>query len=427
MDKMFNSRWFVKVVSFFIALMLYTMVNMDSTVTNQPGVLPITNNSHTLEKVELNVYFNEEEFAITEAPEFVQVNLKGPQNLLTVLQITRPTYEVFVDLRNLEAGTHYLTVEHQGFPKELSVAIQPQTVKVTMEEKRTISLPVEIDLLNQSEVSEGYTVGIPIANPNSVEITAAESIIQQVSFVKGFIDVTGASQTINKTIPIKVYDRLGNELQLAINPPVVDVKVPITSPNKDVPLKLNRVGELQEGLSIRSIRAEPSEVTIFGPLSIIGEIEYIDTIDIDMALISENSTMEVEVPIPEGVEKVSPERVTVFIEVEKAEQIELEGVAVDIIGLPDRMEAIFVSPDNGRINVTIKGALSTIQRLRTDDIRAYIDLNQLSIGEHVVPLQINGPQNVTFDKSPKEVKVVISEVLSIEETSEEDTELETTT
>ncbi|UTW70543.1 hypothetical protein KHA80_09340 [Anaerobacillus sp. HL2] len=55
MDKLYNNPWFVKVISFLIAIMLFIMVNYDN-VNNQLGALPtITNGSYTLEEVALNV------------------------------------------------------------------------------------------------------------------------------------------------------------------------------------------------------------------------------------------------------------------------------------------------------------------------------------------------------------------------------------
>ncbi|UTW70799.1 hypothetical protein KHA80_09330 [Anaerobacillus sp. HL2] len=78
-------------------------------------------------------------------------------------------------------------------------------------------------------------------------------MIENVALAKGYVDVSGVKETIEKSVPVKVYDQQGNELHIDVNPTVVDVKVPVTSPNKDVPLKINRIGELPEGLSIRTI------------------------------------------------------------------------------------------------------------------------------------------------------------------------------
>lgn len=415
MDKLYNNPWFVKAIAFFIAVMLFAIVNFDN-AGNQPGALPtITNGSYTLEEIPLNVYYNEEEYAITEMVEHVQVNLRGPQNVLTLLQIARPSYDVFIDLRNLETGTHNVNVQHRNFPNELTVNIVPQTVKVTIEQKRTISIPVDVELLNKRAIKDGYTLGTPIVNPINVEITAAESIIQQVGFAKGFVDVEGLDDSIEKSVPVKVYDQQGNELHIDVNPTVVDVKVPITSPNKDVPLKINRTGELPEGLSIKTIYADPKDVTIYGPRNVINSIELIEGIEVDLSTITENTILEYEVPIPPGVEKVIPDIVRVVIEVETEQMIEIGNIPIDVIGLAEQKEVAFALPEQGIITLIVKGTSATIQRIRQEDLKVYIDVNQLPVGEHVVALQVTGPQNVRYNKPFDDVRVIISEVLSAEQ------------
>lgn len=416
MDRLYNSPWFAKAIAFFIAVMLFVMVNFDN-VNNQTGSLPmVSTGSFTIQEVPVDVYYNEAEYAITEITEYVQVNLRGPQSVITFMKITPPTYEVFIDLRNLEVGTHDVNVQYEGFPNELTaVDIVPQSVRVTIEEKKTVSLPIEIDFINKAEVTEDYTIGTPIVNPVNVEITAAESIIEQVAFAKGIVDLKDVTKTVERSVPIKVYDQQGNELDIDISPTVVDVKIPVTGPNKEVALKLNQVGELPKGLSIHKIYTEPKEVTIYGPLEVIDGIAFIEGVEIDLSEITQKTILEVKVPVPEGVEEVSPAIVKVVVEVAIEETIEIEDIAVEIIGLPERMDISFVRPEEEVMTLTAKGSPSTIERLRKDDIKMYIDVNQLSIGEHTVPVQINGPQNVTFEIEFDEVVVLISEVSSAEE------------
>ncbi|OIJ21584.1 hypothetical protein BKP45_02275 [Anaerobacillus alkalidiazotrophicus] len=415
MDKLYKNPWFVKAISFLIALLLFAVVNFDNP-NNQPGGIPVvTNGSYTIPEVPLNVYYNEDELAITEIVENVQVNLRGPQNVLTYFQIARPSYDVFVDLRNLEPGTHHVNVQYRNFPSELTVNIVPETIRVTIEEKRTISLPVEIDLINKAEVPEGYTVGTPIVNPVNVEITAAESVIQHVAFVKGFVDIKDVNKTVEKGIPVKVYDQQGNELAIDVSPSVVDVKIPVTSPNKDVPLKITRIGELPEGLSIRSIVTDPKEVTIFGPQDVIDGISHLEGVEVNLLTITENTVMELELPVPPGVEKVSPSTVKIIVEVDIEETLEIEEIPLEVIGLSERMDAEFSNPNHKIISLIVKGSPAAIEKIQKDDVKVYIDLNELAVGEHSVPIQVSGPQNISFDLPFDEIEIIISEVLSIEE------------
>ncbi len=410
MDKFFNSPWFVRFISFFIALMLFMMVNMDNITTTQPGVLPnVSTASYTLEDVQLNAYYDEERYAITEMTESVQVNLRGPQSVITLFQVARPTYEVFVDVQERGAGVHHISVQHRGFPRDLSVSIVPQFVRIVLQEKRTISLPVNVDIVNGNEIVEGYTVGTPIVTPINVEITAAEDIIEQVAIARAYIDVAGANRTIEKGVPVKVYDDAGNELHLDIEPAVVDVRVPVTSPFKNVPLKINRVGELPEGTSIESITANPKEVTIYGPTNTLNNINVLE-VDLNLNQITETQTVQLRVPKPRGIEMVTPEIVDVTVDVTVEEEILIEGIPITINGLADGMEAIFEDPTFKAVDIRVRGARPLLEKLKPEEIQAYIELNQFSIGgPHELGVQIVGPYNLSFKAAFDKVAVLIKE------------------
>lgn len=418
MDKWLNSRWFIKIISFFIALMIYMMVNTGD-INNQPGVLPaISNVNYTLEEVELNVYYNEDEFEIMEVPSHVQVNLRGPQNVITRFQFARSTYEIFIDVRNLGSGTHYVRVQHQGFPNELTVVTVPQTVAVKIEEKRTVSLPINIDVINEGELEDGYTLGTPIVNPSTVEITAASSIVNEIGGVRGVVDVAGVTETINKSVTLRVYDKNGKELDILANPTVVDVKVPIISPSKNIPIRIKPIGETAEGLSIKSMLVTPSEITIFGPLGVINDIEYIE-IPIDISDINETTVLEVEVPTPTSAERVSPTTVTAKIEIDVEEVIEFGDVVIEVVGVSERMSTVFKNPEAGSIKVRVKGSPDAIRTVKKSDIKVYIDLDRYSVGTHLVPIQVTTPQNVSAIPAKEKAEVIISET-AIQEIVEED-------
>lgn len=410
MDKLFNSRWFVKIISFFIALMLFMMVNLD-TYNNRPGTVlpPVATGSYTLEEVEVIPYYDEERFAITEMTETVQVNLRGPQAALTMLQLTRPTYEVYVDLEERDAGVHHVSVKHRGFPRELSVSIVPQFVRVELQEKKTVSIPVDVDIVNENGLADGYSLGTPIVTPVNVEITAAEELINEVAIAKAYVDVEGERRTVEKSVPVKIYDHFGNELHLEVEPSVVDVRVPITSPFKAVPIKLNRVGELPEGYSINSITVEPREVTIFGPREVLNNLTVIEGVVLDLATITESQTVQLPVPRPRGVERVDPAQVNVTIDLTIEETITMENIPIQLTGLAEGNIGEMIAPENNNVDVTIKGAKSLLEKVTKEEIRAFVDVTQLAVGQHVVPIQVVGPQHLSFVSTLEAATIIIRE------------------
>lgn len=405
MDRLFNSHWFVKIISFFIALMLFTMVNLDD-LTSQPGVLPaISPATYTLEEVELNVLYDEENYAVIDQTESVRVNLRGPQSEIMLFQLTRPTYEVFIDVSEREEGVHTLNVQHRGFPEELTVSIVPQFARVELQEKQTISLPVEVELLHTDEVTEGYTVGTPIVTPVNVDVRAARSIVSQVDSAKVFIDVAGADKMIEETGRVTLYRTNGEEIELELDPSVVDVRVPITSPNREVPVRVGKEGELPEGLSIQEVQLNPGEVTFYGPLEIIDQLQVIQLGNLDLSEITESGSYEWKVPVPPGVEQVSPETVTVTVTVDHEQERELADVPIEIVGLAEGQTATLAEASTSVLMAY--GTADMLEQLDIEDIQAYIDVSNLQEGKHEAELQVNGPSNVRFQPVRAMIPVII--------------------
>lgn len=410
MDKLFNNSWFIKIISFFIAFMLFLMVNIDQFNSNQPsGVFPPgTKTSYTLEDVELKAYYDEERFEIVEMTSSVQVNLNGPQGAITLLQLTRPNYEVYVDLKDKEAGVHHVTIQHKGFPRELSVSIVPSYVRVVLQEKKTVSIPVEVDIVNKEKIAQGYSLGEPIVTPINVEVTAAEDYINQLAIAKVFIDVANANKTVEESVPVRLYDHTGNELHhLTVEPSVVDVRVPITSPNKKVPIKINRKGELPPNISISSLTPEPREVTIYGSKSVIDQISVIENIVLDQSEITGNQTVQLKVPLPPGVEKVEPSTIEVKIEVSKQVSKKMEKVPIEVSGLAEGNSYQFLDLPSNVVDIILYGAQSVIDRTTKEEIQAIVDVSELPVGEHEVEIQVIGPQLLTFEPSMTTVKISI--------------------
>ncbi|MCK0473765.1 YbbR-like domain-containing protein [Halalkalibacter sp. APA_J-10(15)] len=406
MDKLFNNHWFVKMIAFFIALMLFTMVNIDD-MTNQAGLLPTNQATYTLEEVELSVLYNDEVYELIDYHEHVQVTLKGPQTSITLFQLARGSYEVIADVSDRGEGAHTVSIEHRGFPSDLSVTVDPQYVRVELQEKQTVSLPVQVEFMNEDDVVEGYSLGTPIVSPVNIEVTAARDQVSQVKHARAYIDVSEADQTIEDAAPVQLYDENGNELDLEVEPAVVDITVPVTSPNRTVPTRVTRVGDLPEGMSIDELEIEPEEVTIYGPLEVIDNINVISVGELDLSDLDESQTIEMTIPLPNGVESVSPEIATVEVSIAEEETEEFENISIDLIGGSDEDEVTFMDDIEPSTTVIAQGAADLLERMTADDIQAFVDVSQLSRGEHDVDIQINGPPHIRFQIMDETIPVQI--------------------
>lgn len=410
-DKLLNSRWFVKIIAFLLAFMLHTVVNMDTTTSppQSPSILPsATEDYEALSNVPLVAYYDQEKYSITNLPQEVTVFLQGSSSAITTTKMHQD-YEVYIDMQQLEAGEHRVKVQHKGFSNRLQVKIEPTTVTVVIQEKIAKELPVEVDFLNQDLIMEGYTAEQPIVLPNKVKVIGAKDQVERVSFVKGLIDLKGANETVEMTIPLKVYDQNGEVINLDIEPSVVEVKVPIVAPSKTVPVVINRTGDLPLGLSIKSFEAVPNEVTIFGPKEIIKQIEYIDQITFDLTTVKEDTTKEVELSIPEGVKKINPNTVSIDVDVEPEENTLLTNIPIKIIGLSEDLEVSFISPSLGVVDLNVFGSPSNLETLNRSDLHVVLNLSEFIEGQHTVDLEVFGPSDLRWELNTQNAVIEIKE------------------
>lgn len=409
-DKWLNSPWFVRILALFLALMLYTAVNMETSTNPKPtGILPSgSKETEALTNVPLDVYYNQDKVVISDLPQNVNVYIEGTNSAIKAAK-AQGGYEVFVDLQNLAAGSHTVRIQHKGFSNKLDVRIDPSVVNITIKDKIEKVMAINIKKLNVDKLPEGYIAEEPITVPNTVKVKGSMEDVQRVGFVEGFVDIEGASNTVEKDIALNVYDINGTQLNLEIEPAVVEVKVPIIAPNKKVPFKINRKGNLPKGISIQSFEVTPSEITVFGPKEIIEPIEMIENIDIDLSKLDKDQTIEVKVPIPQGVINVSPEVLTIKVDVEPEESKTLTNVPVKVNGIPDTSNVALVAPEDGLVNLTIYGAKKVLDGIQPGDFDVRLNASGLTNGEHEVDIEVvSGPQNVKWEINPSKATIQIS-------------------
>ncbi|MDP4553205.1 CdaR family protein [Alkalihalobacillus macyae] len=407
MDKLLTSNWFVKIISFLLALMLYTIVAMpDASTSGTQGLFEPETESESITDMELQVLFDEDNVVVSDLPETVDVVVNGRTDSVMLSKLKNK--EIYVDLRNLTPGQHLVTVKHRDFPENVDVTIDPARVSVTIEEKNSNNYQAGINLLKVEELPEGYTTEEPIVTPKTVSVTGAKSKLDQVAFVRGYVDVSGAKEEVNQRITLNVYDGNMDEIQgLTIDPAVVDVKVPIKEPFKKVPIKLDQKGELPEGISISSIALEPTDVSVFGPEEELEELEFLDDIPLDLSEITKDTTIELEIPVPEGMNKVDPGTVRATISVDKEDERAFDDVPIKVTGVSEGLEASVSNPDTGVTDMKLYGAASVLDNIQNGDFQAYIDASGLSEGEHELGLQWNGPSYVRWSGSTKKVTLTI--------------------
>lgn len=404
MDKLFQSKWFIRVISLLFAIMLYIFVTVETNVNQDDSRIPIgpTTEVQVLDEVPLGIKIEADQYVVSGVPEHVKVTLEGRTSVLTPI-IRQLNFNVFVDLRELSEGEHTVEVEYENLPDGVTAYIEPKTIDVVVEKRTAREFSVDIDIVNEDKLPVGYELGLPEVNQETVTLISSEAVIEQVAMVKVFIDVKDVKESIrNRELPISVYDIQGNDLNVRVEPESITVSLPVERPSKKVPLTVVTEGELAKGLAIETMTAA-EEIDIFGKRAVLEEVKEVSTLPIDLSEIKESGTYDIELDLPEGV-AVNNDTVEVEIEVTKAksfDDVRIESEA------EEELEYTIVEPEDKLITVEAKGLDDVIDKLEKADIKAFVKLSNLTAGTHKIDLVVEGPDGITFKPEAETVTVTV--------------------
>ncbi|MBO8171483.1 MAG: hypothetical protein H0Z33_06320 [Bacillaceae bacterium] len=405
MDRWLSHPTVIKVVAVVLAVMLWMVVNMD----DPPAAETVPAEKYTIHDVEVTARVDADELAVVDMTDTVTVELRGPPALLNPVSIPPDSYQVYVDATGLEAGTYRLPVQHEGFPSNVFVTTNPAYIEITLERKVQAQKPVHIEVIGEPQ--DGYAIGDAVISPLKVHVTAPESVIERIAQVRAAVNVQDAVETIQKTIPLQAIDRDGNVINAMIQPAIAEVRVPVTSPFKSVPLKINLEGQPADGYSIASVEQNVDNIKVYGPLNVIDNLSVYEGPTINVEGVRMNRFYQLRIPLQEGVEKTEPEFVEVVVHIAESEQKTLENVVVQLNGDNGNRQAEFVEPTEGSITVTLTGAPELLAELSAADIQAYVDIQNLSPEEQRVPVQFNLPPYIELaDDQPIYVTINVTEI-----------------
>lgn len=410
MDRLMDNRWVTRIIALLLALLLFASVSFENQpASKSPAGIPLFSNySETLTEIPVNTYYDDQNLVVSGVPQYVNVTIEGPSGV-TKREGLQKEIEVYADLTQLTVGTHKVKLQYRNISEKIKVKIDPAEITVVIQEKVTKEFPVEVDFVNRDQVEEGYTIEQPVVSPRVVKITGALEEIERIAMVKAVVDLKGVTETFTQESRVAVYDRNQNVLSVAVEPSVVEITVPIVSPNKSVSFTLKQKGKLADGLSLVNIMPTPNQVTIFGPKEVIDEISSIEG-EIDLDKIKEDTTIEVKVPIPKGVIQVLPEKIEVAVDVEEEISETFSELSISSQGLGAEFALTFLNPESGTIDIDIHGAPSVIEGTSPTDFEVYIDVTDLEIGEHEIDIEVNGPETVRWVIPQEKAKIRITEI-----------------
>ncbi|PLS15809.1 hypothetical protein CVD28_20040 [Bacillus sp. M6-12] len=437
MDRLMNSSWFIKIVSLVLAVLLAVSVSFQQAGSSESPLFSprAKNGTEKIESVPVEVWYDRENLVVSGAPKTVNVTLEGPKVLLLSAKNQRD-FKVYIDLTNpeLSMGEKRVPIKIKDVNEKLKVSINPGYAQVSVQEKITKEFRVEAEY-DRSLLQDGYFADKPNISPEKVKITGAKDVIDRISYVKATIELgRGVNGTIHREARVRALDRDLNKLEnVLIEPETVNASLTIRIPAKTVPIKPVQTGSQMDGVKISDISVEPNEITLYGEESKLADIGEL-RVPVDISKINKSITFDMDVNLPEGVQKASRRTVAVTVtadsaqkDKEAAELVEEEETPaeeektpqavktrtifkVNVLpaGLPPDYLLEFITPAQGQTNVTLKGSEEEIKKISDSDIQLSIDVSNLQEGQHTVDIKVKAPTAAKWELASSQATVKIT-------------------
>lgn len=316
MDSFVESKWFVRIVAFLLAFLLYMTVNFGDFEAVQQAGDSALDTTEVLTNVPLKTYYDTENLYVSGVPEQVRVELSGPKSIIESTKRLRD-FELALDLTDYEIGEHRVAIKHNNFSEKLDVSILPASVDVNIEEKVTTTKTVTPEF-NDSALAEGFQVENVTVAPREVKVTGSESDIEKIAFVRtALTSEDEINEETTATAAVQVLDGNLNKLDVKVEPATVQVSISVKNPSKKVPLKAVSKGTPADEVTITSLEPDVDEITIYGKESALEELEEL-SLPVDVSGVTKDTTLTVPVNLGEQFNFSSPQEVKVKVTVEKS-------------------------------------------------------------------------------------------------------------
>ena len=392
LDKILNRPHFLIYLSLIIAVVLFLLI--DSKV-----ITLVETEAEVITNVPVVVKYNEEAYVVEGVPETVDITITGRKSDIYLAK-QLGEYEVILDLSEYTPSDTpsivYYTYSKSIYP--LSYQLSPEYVQVTIKNKESQVMSISYDLLNIDALDSKLSVESVSLDKSEVVVKGGSDALAEIASVKALIDLeqqnfTEAGTFDISNVELAAYDSKGNRLtNVEIVPSTISATVVLESYSKTVPISVETTGELVTGKAIASILINNNtsySITIYGDQAQIDNIESVPvTINVDGRGNESTWTYEVNIRKPNGVRDMSDNTVEITATFGEEQQRTIDiADNIEETNIADGLN-VNILP-NQEITVQVKGVASVIESLDVQNIKAYIDLAGLGIGEHEVEVKIN--------------------------------------
>ena len=394
-------------ISLFLAIVTFIIIDQKIIIFND-------NTAEVLKNQQVKTIYNEEAYVVEGLPETVDVTLIGGKTDLYIAKQSS-SHEVTVDLSGLKPGTHKVNINYNQNVGNIDYMVNPSTVTVIIYQKVSKTMTLNVDVINQDKLDQKLTIDDMKYENDKIVIKGAEHQLNEVASVKAILDINDIPEQKSgdvtlKDVPLKAYNSEGEVVDVELVPSKVDIDLKISSPSKEVPIKVIPEGEVSFGKAISAISQSETKVTIYGNEEELEDVTYIP-VNVNVSELKEDKEYKLELKKPVGARSLSVNNITVKITLDSVTNKDFENIDIESRNLAEGLAVQGVDENSTKVAVTVKGVDAVVNKVTAADISAYIDLSGYTVGEYEVPVSVEGKDvKAQYISKTKKVRIRIVKV-----------------
>lgn len=296
--------------------------------------------------------------------------------------VTNDTVKVSVDLRDIRNAGVSDKIYTVSFDKvddsEVEIVRKlPESVSVTVEQIKTIPVPVKLDPLPDNCADEGYilTSEQPDYSPKEIRVTGPESVLNRIMAAKATIERHNLTKTVTGEVGFTLMNEDGSETELkwvSMDADRISYEIPVEM-LKEVPLKVRIVpggGATEDDVKIR---IDPPSITLTGDEKYLSVIHEIVLGTFDLSGFAQSSTETLPIPLPSDVTNRSGETEAVV-------EVRIVGLTTSSFTMTDIRfdnvpEGYVARAKTNILDFMVRGPAESVSELKTSDIQVVADLS----------------------------------------------------
>ncbi|MBQ7767153.1 MAG: hypothetical protein IJ397_09945 [Lachnospiraceae bacterium] len=340
----------------------------------------------------------------------ITVTVKGRRSI--VEDIAKENITAVADMKDLTSmDTLSIEVTSNKYANELDdIKSDKENVRLSIEDLKKVQKVIEVKVTGEPD--DGYITGALTTTMNQIYLEGPESLINKISYAQAQINVDGVKANVSSSVPIKLYDALGKEIndeRISMNIDTVSVNQEILM-TKEVPVEYRIGGKPAEGYALTGVvESDVQTVLIAGRKTVLDEVNSIVIPESALNVEGLQNSLEVRIKLqdylPGNVIFVEDNmngftKINVEVQKETFVTISFSKSEVTVENLPEGYYADVLADGNYLTNqetiLKVYGLASVLEEFDADNAKPRVDMAAYMLQNSLTELS-PGVYNITPD------------------------------